>query len=296
MRAVAEQLRSKWTDVDFRFELAAIAPWRAAAGGWAELATRARNAALGAIRRAGHPHCLVADGDEMWRPGVLVALADLVRARRPSAIESRWLPVVGLTGYPVGAATDQATMYVAAHASFVTARRECGARTRLPGRGIVYGTAPSAYDGGNRANATRAFAVRRSRLRPRRLDSERAAAGTFGVRRRAPVSVAANLAASAAVGTGGTGRDTREPAGFSRNRNRGVVATVAAAAVFPDPADGGLQERQLPSTVRAPAIEHMSPLLAANAAGPLQFWRRDGLPIGADRDRHAREFQPKTTR
>jgi len=141
VRAVAEQLRSEWPDVDFRFELTAIAPWRVAAGSRAELETRARNAALGAIRRAGHAHCLVADGDELWRPGVLVALADLVRARRPSAIESRWLPVVGLPGYPVEAATDQATIYVAAHASFVTARRVCGVRTRLPGRGLVHFTA-----------------------------------------------------------------------------------------------------------------------------------------------------------
>lgn len=290
MRAVAEQLRSEWTDVDFRFELAAIAAWRAAAGGWAELATRARNAALGAIRRAGHPHCLVADGDELWRPGVFVALADLIRARRPSAIESRWLPVVGLIGYPVGAATDQATMYAAAHASFVTARRECGARTRLPGRGIVYGTA---------TRRTMAEIVRTQRERspyddpaydledwianvPPRVRTGFVGAHPFRsqqiwprVRRWEP----AELAAIPASLRGFLGTETE-----------------AAAAVFPDPADGGLHERQLPSTVRAPAIEHMSPLLAAKAAGPLQFWRRDGLAMGADRDRHAREFQPKTTR
>jgi hypothetical protein len=57
------------------------------------------------------------------------------------------------------------------------------------------------------------------------------------------------------------------------------VAAVVAAAVFPDLADGDRHERRLPSAEQDPAIDRMSPRLAAKAAGLVHDLHRIRLPF-----------------
>lgn len=141
VQGVAGALRDQWPGVEFIFSSQHIAPFRVAANSRIEVETRARNAALRIIRAAGHEHIIVVDGDELWRPGLLAATGNLVRARQPAAIVSRMVPVVGLPGYPIDRATDRATIYVGPGASFVLCRSVCGPTLRLEGRGIFHFTA-----------------------------------------------------------------------------------------------------------------------------------------------------------
>lgn len=139
--AVAARLRAEWPGVAFRVERQTVAPWRTAAGSRVEVETRARNAALRAVRAAGYAHALIADGDELWRSGLLADLAGVVRAQQPGAVVARMVPVAGLPGYPIEGAKDRATIYVGPGAWFVVCRSVCGPVVRMEARKILHFTA-----------------------------------------------------------------------------------------------------------------------------------------------------------
>ena len=141
VQTVAEELRKEFPTLEIVFAIQTIAPLRIASRSRLEVETRARNSALAEIRAHGYEHILVVDGDELWRPGVLAAVAKCIRREAPPALASRMVPVVGLPGYPIDRAKDAATVYVGPHASFVQCRTICGLRGGLSGRGILHFTA-----------------------------------------------------------------------------------------------------------------------------------------------------------
>lgn len=83
--------------------------------------TRVRNESLNWIRSLGYKHILVVDGDELWIRGTL----DIVKAyveQGHKAISVHMVPVIGVPGYPVDAATDVAVVYVGPDVVFKVCR------------------------------------------------------------------------------------------------------------------------------------------------------------------------------
>lgn len=83
--------------------------------------TRLRNDSLAWIRANGFKHILIVDGDELWKPGTLNVVDELVSAGH-IAISSQMVPVVGLPGYPVDQATDVAVVYIGGNCQFKCCR------------------------------------------------------------------------------------------------------------------------------------------------------------------------------
>lgn len=106
-----------------------------------QVETRVRNAALEEIRRRGHLHILVADGDELWRRGLFDQLVQFVQERRPASVFTGMVPVIGLPGYPVDGALDKAAIYVGPDAVFVECRATNGVRQELEGHSVIHFTA-----------------------------------------------------------------------------------------------------------------------------------------------------------
>ena len=73
--------------------------------------TRVRNESLNWIRSLGYQHILVVDGDELWIRGALTIVKGYVEQGH-KAISVHMVPVIGVPGYPVDAATDVAVVYV----------------------------------------------------------------------------------------------------------------------------------------------------------------------------------------
>ncbi len=65
-----------------------------------DVETRIRNAALESIHRLGYGHILIVDGDELWRPGALSQIHNLV-SEGCQCVSMLSTPVLGLPGYPV---------------------------------------------------------------------------------------------------------------------------------------------------------------------------------------------------
>ncbi len=106
-----------------------------------QVETNVRNAAVEWIRRAGHQHVVIVDGDELWNPGLGDRLVTYVRELRPASVYTGMVPVIGLPGYPVEGALDKATIYIGPGAWLVECRGASGHRHELPGHDIVHFTA-----------------------------------------------------------------------------------------------------------------------------------------------------------
>lgn len=83
--------------------------------------TRVRNESLQWIRSLGYQHILIVDGDELWMPGTLACLKPYVEQGH-KAVSVHMIPVIGLPGYPVDAATDVAVVYVGPDVVFKVCR------------------------------------------------------------------------------------------------------------------------------------------------------------------------------
>lgn len=83
--------------------------------------TRVRNESLAWIRSLGYQHILIVDGDELWIPGTLSILKAYVEQGH-KAISVHMIPVIGVPGYPVDAATDVAVVYIGADVVFKVCR------------------------------------------------------------------------------------------------------------------------------------------------------------------------------
>jgi hypothetical protein len=92
--------------------------------------TRLRNDSLAWIRADGHKHILIVDGDELWMPGTL-RMVDQVVAQGNIAISTPMIPVVGLPGYPVDQATDVAVVYIGGACQFKACRTPMAQQTLI---------------------------------------------------------------------------------------------------------------------------------------------------------------------
>lgn len=60
----------------------------------------------------GFDHVLIVDADELWIPGALSLVANLIEIENPKAIGMSMIPVAGLPGYPIEGAKDAALVYL----------------------------------------------------------------------------------------------------------------------------------------------------------------------------------------
>jgi glycosyltransferase involved in cell wall biosynthesis len=103
--------------------------------------THLRNASLELIQRSGFKHVLILDGDELWMPGLLEKVDEVVRRGAPTAIGCRMVPVVGLPGYPINQAQDLITVYIKAGERFLNCRSPAGSTLILDINGVIHFTA-----------------------------------------------------------------------------------------------------------------------------------------------------------
>lgn len=83
--------------------------------------TRVRNDSLSWIRRNGFNDILIVDGDELWKPGLLKQIDEMV-AQGAQTINAALIPVIGLPGYPVDRAQDTAVVYIGGNIRFSNCR------------------------------------------------------------------------------------------------------------------------------------------------------------------------------
>jgi len=83
--------------------------------------TRVRNESLNWIRSLGFKHILVVDGDELWVRGTLSIVKGYVEQGH-RVVSVHMVPVIGVPGYPVDAATDVAVVYVGPEIIFKVCR------------------------------------------------------------------------------------------------------------------------------------------------------------------------------
>jgi hypothetical protein len=86
----------------------------------------------------GYEHCIIMDGDELWRPGLLARMNEMVRERWPMSIYTGMIPVAGLPGYPIEGAKDKATIYCRADNTFESCRSAYGYKHDLDGFDIYH--------------------------------------------------------------------------------------------------------------------------------------------------------------
>lgn len=106
-----------------------------------QVETHARNEALEWIRAKGFQHVVVADGDELWRKGLMAQLVQLVNDIKPQCVYTGMVPTIGLPGYPIEGAMDYATIYVGRDTLFNECRSTFGTRYELSGYRIIHFTA-----------------------------------------------------------------------------------------------------------------------------------------------------------
>ncbi len=83
--------------------------------------TRVRNESLSWIRSLGYKHILIVDSDELWMRGTLEIIKGYV-SQGHQAVSVHMIPVIGVPGYPVDAATDVAVVYVGPDVRFKVCR------------------------------------------------------------------------------------------------------------------------------------------------------------------------------
>ncbi len=140
VRAI-EEFRRSHPGVPVELLTQPVAPHRHPGFNRIQVETEVRNAAIDCIRADGYKHILVADGDELWLPGLMARLVDYVRERRPASVFTGMVPTIGLPGYPIDGATDKATIYIGPGAWFVDCRGVSGHRHELPSNDIIHFTA-----------------------------------------------------------------------------------------------------------------------------------------------------------
>ena len=103
--------------------------------------TKVRNATLSWIRKTGYSHILIVDGDELWNPGVMAHVQEVVSSVRPQTVSCQMIPVAGLPGYPISNAADRAVVYIGGGEIFKSCRTPCNAPYMLNGVCVVHFTA-----------------------------------------------------------------------------------------------------------------------------------------------------------
>lgn len=138
---ISGYLSAKYQQVCFRLMPQPVAPHRVEGRSRIMVETVVRNAAIDRIRSTGHDHVIIADGDELWQPGLFQRLVQFVQEFRPHSVYTGMIPVIGLPGYPIEGATDKATIYIGPGAWFVDCRGVSGHRHELPSNDVIHFTA-----------------------------------------------------------------------------------------------------------------------------------------------------------
>lgn len=105
-----------------------------------QVETRARNEALAWIRKEGYNHIVVADGDELWKRGLMSKLLSVVNDLKPTCVYTGMVPTIGLPGFPIEGAMDHATIYVGRDTLFHECRSTYGCKYELRGYHIIHFT------------------------------------------------------------------------------------------------------------------------------------------------------------
>jgi hypothetical protein len=120
----------------------AVEPHRIPGRSRIDIETMVRNDSLTGIRQhGGFEHILIADGDELWRRGLLAKLSDLVREVGPHSVHTGMVPVAGLPGYAVDQAVDKASIYINGDTLFTDCRGAARYRHELVSYDVIHFTA-----------------------------------------------------------------------------------------------------------------------------------------------------------
>jgi hypothetical protein len=120
----------------------AVEPHRVPGRSRIDVETFVRNDSINGIRQhSGCEHILIADGDELWRRGLLAKLSDLVREAGPHSVFTGMVPVVGLPGYAVDQAVDKASIYIHGDTFFTDCRGASRFRHELVSYDVIHFTA-----------------------------------------------------------------------------------------------------------------------------------------------------------
>lgn len=117
------------------FKLTEIADTRQS---YIQIETDCRNWYQALCRKNGIRHCIIMDGDELWRKGLLRKLTAIVRAKRPDFVHTRMVTAIGLPGYPIGGSIESATIYVRADCKLKRSRSPYGFHLSVPGRNLFH--------------------------------------------------------------------------------------------------------------------------------------------------------------
>lgn len=118
-----------------------VGPYRKPGRSRIQIETDVRNESVAWIRSMGHSHIVIADGDELWRRGLLNQLVDVVNDMKPQCVYTGMVPVVGLPGYPIDGAIDKASIYIGPDTTFQDCRGTFGTKYELRGHHIFHLTA-----------------------------------------------------------------------------------------------------------------------------------------------------------
>jgi hypothetical protein len=138
---IANRLQTTFSDVEVHYRIFDIKPHRAPGRSRIQVETFARNEALEWVRGYDFKHIVVADGDELWRRGLLTEMLDVINDFKPICVYTGMVPIVGLPGYPIEGAMDKASIYVNHEAKFQECRGTFGAKYELKGHKIFHFTA-----------------------------------------------------------------------------------------------------------------------------------------------------------
>lgn len=141
LEGIERYLAFKYQQVSFRLLRQPVAPHRINNRSRIMVETAVRNAAIDQIRASGTELIVIADGDELWQPGLFQRLVTFVQEYRPHSVFTGMTPVAGLPGYPIEGATDKATIYIGPGAWFVDCRGVSGHRHELVSHDVIHFTA-----------------------------------------------------------------------------------------------------------------------------------------------------------
>lgn len=120
--AIATRIGAELAGAEAHCKVFNVAPYRMVGPQAETTETAVRNASLDWVRDSGFEHVLVVDGDELWINDLLYYVDKYVDEHRPEALGIKMIPVVGLPGYPIGQASDIATIYLGPTIKFRSCR------------------------------------------------------------------------------------------------------------------------------------------------------------------------------
>lgn len=139
VQAIADELSRLGATVDLT--IYHVQDYRAEGRPRIQVETFLRNDSLAKIQAAGFQHILIMDGDELWVPGLLKRIDEVVEQSHPASLTCRMVPVVGLPGYPINGAKDTITVYIRADVRFRDCRSPWGHSYMLEFYGVIHFTA-----------------------------------------------------------------------------------------------------------------------------------------------------------